>query len=144
MLRLKIAVVKNGSKEKLSQNKGDPRMCRLSGGRYFIASYSKPFSCAFVRTIVFFLLVRGEQVATSYCLLSLSSICFQLMSTRDDGNNSPDLRPRSGKDLVVSRNQCSGVNIIVWGLHKELTTLEVCAKFAAMGLESCGRETTLG
>ena len=46
------------------------------------------------------------------------------MSTHDDGN------------LVVSHNQRSRVNIIVWGLHKELTTLEVCAKFADMGLES--------
>ena len=36
------------------------------------------------------------------------------------------------KDLVVSNNsQCSKVNIIVWGLHKELTTLGVRAKFAS-------------
>ena len=36
----------------------------------------------------------------------------------------------------MSHNQRSRVNIIVWGLHKELTTLEVRAKFADMGLES--------
>ena len=54
------------------------------------------------------------------------------MSTHDDGNNSPDLRPRTGKDLVVSNNQHSRVNIIVWGLYKELTTLEMHAKFVEM------------
>ena len=53
------------------------------------------------------------------------------MSTRDDGNNSPDLHPRTGKDLVVSNNQHSRVNIIVWGLYK-LTMLEMHAKFADM------------
>ena len=34
-------------------------------------------------------------------------------------------------------------NIIVWGLHKELTTLEVRAKFADMGLESFVRGNVL-
>ena len=58
------------------------------------------------------------------------------MSSHNGSNNSPDHRPRTGKDLVVSHNQRSRVNIIVWGLHKELTTLEVHAKFADMGLES--------
>ena len=57
------------------------------------------------------------------------------MRTRH-ARNGPDLQPRTGKDLVVSHNQRSRVNIIVWGLHKELTTLEVRAKFADMGLES--------
>ena len=54
------------------------------------------------------------------------AIVFQLMLTCNDGNL-PDLRPKTGKDLVVSHNQHSRVNIIVWGLHKELTTLEVRA-----------------
>ena len=48
-----------------------------------------------------------------------------------------------GKDLVVSHNQRSRVNIIVWGLHKDLTTLEVRAKFADMGLESFVRGNVL-
>ena len=64
------------------------------------------------------------------------------MPTRKDGN-SPDLQPRTGKDLVVSHNQRSRVNIIVWGLHKELTTLEVRAKFVDMGLESFVRGKVL-
>ena len=64
------------------------------------------------------------------------------MPTRKDGI-SPDLCPRTGKDLVVSHNQRSRVNIIVWGLHKELTTLEVRAKFADMGLESFVRGNVL-
>ena len=69
------------------------------------------------------------------------------MITRNYGNSS-DLQPRTGKDLVVSHNQRSRVNIIVWGLHKELTTLEVRAKFAvwkaSLGGMYCGRETILG
>ena len=64
------------------------------------------------------------------------------MITRNYGNSS-DLQPRTGKDLVVSHNQRSRVNIIVWGLHKELTTLEVRAKFADMGLESFVRGNVL-
>ena len=35
------------------------------------------------------------------------------------------------------------VNIIVWGLHKELTTLEVRARFADMGLKSFVRGNVL-
>ena len=49
----------------------------------------------------------------------------------------------SGKDLVVSHNQCSRVNIIVWVLHKELTMLEVRAKLADVGLESFVRGNVL-
>ena len=70
------------------------------------------------------------------------------MNTHDDSNNSPDLRPRTGKNLFVSHNQHSRVTIIVWGLRKELTTLEVRAKFVDVGLENwgtyCGRETISG
>ena len=62
------------------------------------------------------------------------------MPSRKDGN-SPDLC--HGKHLAVSHNQHSRVNIIVWGLHKELTTLEVRAKFAEMGLESFVRGNVL-
>ena len=63
------------------------------------------------------------------------------MRTHHAGNG-PDLQPRTGKDLVVSHNQRSRA-IIVWGLHKELTTLEVRAKFADMGLESFIRGNVL-
>ena len=62
------------------------------------------------------------------------------MTTCDDGNTVTDLRPRAGKDSVVSHNQRSRVNSFVWKLHKELTTLEVCAKSADMGLESLQSE----
>ena len=62
------------------------------------------------------------------------------MLTCNDGN-SPNLRLRTGKDLVISHNQRSRVNIIVWGLYKELTTLEVRAKLA--GLESFVRGNVL-
>ena len=63
------------------------------------------------------------------------------MSTCDDGNNSPDFHPRTtGKDLVVSHNQRSRVNIIVC---KELTMLEVRAKFGDMALESFVRGNVL-
>ena len=64
------------------------------------------------------------------------AVVFYLMRRRHDSKKGTDLRPTTGKDLVVSHNQCYRVNIIVWGLHKELTTLEVRAKFADMGLES--------
>ena len=65
------------------------------------------------------------------------------MRRRHDSKGETDLRPATGKDLVVSHNQCYRVNIIVWGLHKELTTLEVRAKFADMGLESFVRGNVL-
>ena len=65
------------------------------------------------------------------------------MRRRHDSKKETDLRPTTGKDLVVSHNQCYRVNIIVWGLHKELTTLEVRAKFADMGLESFVRGNVL-
>ena len=65
------------------------------------------------------------------------------MRTRHASKNGTDLQSRTGKDLVVSHNQRSRVNIIVWGLHKDLTTLEVRAKFADMGLESFVRGNVL-
>ena len=65
------------------------------------------------------------------------------MRRRHDSKKETDLRPMTGKDFVVSHNQCYRVNIIVWGLHKELTTLEERAKFADMGLESFVRGNVL-
>ena len=115
-------------------------MCRLSCGRYF--------SRAFVRTLVSFLLERGEKSPhpTVYFLhlpIFEFAVVFYLMRTRHASKNGTDLQPRTGKDLVVSHNQRSRVNIIVWGLHKDLTTLEVHAKLADMGLESFVRGNVL-
>ena len=59
----------------------------------------------------------------------------------NDGNTIPELRPRTGKD-VVSHNQRSRY-IFVWVFHKELTTLEVHAKFADMGPERFVRGNVL-
>ena len=80
-------------------------MRRFSCGRYFIAPHSKPFSRAFVHTIGSFLFERGEEVFRS-CHIPLSTffvfefvVVFYLMNTCDDGNDSPDLRLRTGKDL---------------------------------------------
>ena len=72
------------------------------------------------------------------------AIVSYFMRTRHASKNGTDLQPRTGKDLVVSHNQRSRVNIIVWGLHKELTTLEVRATFADMGLESFVGECIVG
>ena len=68
---------------------------------------------------------------------------FYLRRTHHASKNGTDLQPRTGQDIVVSHNQRSRVNIIVWGLHKDLTTLEVHAKFADMGLESFVRGNVL-
>ena len=69
------------------------------------------------------------------------------MITCDDSYTVTNLRLGGGKDLCVSHNQHSRVNM---GLHKGLTTLEVCARFVAMGPKAllggvyCGRETISG
>ena len=103
-----------------------------------------------VQSALFYL--RGERkssgVATSQCLrhhffFVEVAVVFYLMRTRHASKNGTDLQPRTGKDLVVSHNQRSRVNIIVWGLHKDLTTLEVRAKIADMYLESFVRGNVL-
>ena len=99
-----------------------------------------------------FLFERGEEVFRSrHIPVSTSpfffffevAVVFYLMRTRHASKNGTDLQPRTGKDLVVSHNQRSRVNIIVWGLHKDLTTLEVRAKIADMCLESFVRGNVL-
>ena len=124
-------------------------MRRLSWRSLFYSSAFKAFFLAPLCVHSFLFYLRGErrssEVATSYYLLSSPSYLNSplLMRTRH-ARNGPDLQPRTGKDLVVSHNQRSRVNIIVWGLHKELTTLEVRAKFADMaGLESFVRGNVL-
>ena len=78
-----------------------------------------------------FLSEREEQVFRSHHILLVFSI-FYLMTTCNDGNLMTDLHRGAEKD-VVSHNLHS---VIVWGLHKELTTLEMRAKFVDMGWES--------
>ena len=108
--------------------------------------YSSAFKALFlvplcIQLVLFYL--RGErkssEVATStvyiLCLHIFEYAIVLLMNTRDDGNTATDLCPRAVKDFVVSHNQRSRVNIIVWGSHtcKELIMLEVCAKFCGYG-----------
>ena len=114
--------------------------------------YSSAFKAFFltplcVQSFLFYL--RGERKYSEVYTVYLRrlpifefAVDFHLMLTCNDGH-SPDLRPRTGKDLGMSHNQRSRVNIIVWGLHKELTTLEVRAKFVDMGLESFVRGNVL-
>ena len=45
-----------------------------------------------------------------------------------------DIQPGTDNDWVVSRNKRSRANIIVWGLRKDLSTLEVRSIFADLGL----------
>ena len=63
-----------------------------------------------------------------------------------------DRQPRTSEDWVVSKHKRFRANIIVWGMPKDLTTLEIRAKLADLGLASfvikiggmCfGRETML-
>ena len=47
-----------------------------------------------------------------------------------------NLQPGTGNDWIMSRNKHSRANIIVWGLHKVLSTLEVRSIFADLVLGS--------
>ena len=50
--------------------------------------------------------------------------------------SSPRLRLRTGDDWEVSYKKRFRANIIVWGMPRDLTTLEIRAKFADLGLVS--------
>ena len=50
---------------------------------------------------------------------------------------------RTGTHPNIAPRVCTLVLFIVWGLHKEITTSEVCAKFVDMGLESFVRGNVL-
>ena len=54
-----------------------------------------------------------------------------------------DRQPRTSEDLVVSKHKRFRANIIVWGMPKDLTTLEIRAKLADLGLASFVRGNVL-
>ena len=57
------------------------------------------------------------------------------MTTRRDANTAtPQLR--TSEDWLVSHNKGFRANIIVWGMPKDLPTLEIRAKLADLGLDS--------
>ena len=65
----------------------------------------------------------------------------------NDGLNSGNRSPRVEKDWIVSHKKRFRANIIVWGLSRNLSTVEIRAKFSDLGLASFvagGRETMLG
>ena len=52
-------------------------------------------------------------------------------------------QPRTSEDWVVSKQKRFRTNIIVWGMPKDLTMLEIRAKLADLGLASFVRENVL-
>ena len=52
-------------------------------------------------------------------------------------------QPRTSEDWVVSKHKRFRANIIVWGMPKDLTTLEIRAKLADLGLASFVRGNVL-
>ena len=57
------------------------------------------------------------------------------MTTRRDANTAtPQLK--TSEDCLVSHNKGFRANIIVWGMPKDLPTLEIRAKMADLGLDS--------
>ena len=54
-----------------------------------------------------------------------------------------DRQPRTSEDWVVSKHKRFRANIIVWGMPKDLTTLEIRAKLADLGLASFVRGNVL-
>ena len=57
------------------------------------------------------------------------------MTTRRDANTATP-RLRTSEDWIVSHNKGFRANIIVWGMPKDLLTLEIRAKLADLGLDS--------
>ena len=55
--------------------------------------------------------------------------CFYLMPTRDEFLFA-ELQSTSENDWSVSQNKCFRASIIVWGMPKSLSTLEIGAKLA--------------
>ena len=54
-----------------------------------------------------------------------------------------DRQPRTSEDWVVNKHKRFRANIIVWGMPKDLTTLEIRAKLADLGLVSFVRGNVL-
>ena len=57
------------------------------------------------------------------------------MTTRCDAETAAS-RLKTSEDWLVSHNKGFRANIIVWGMPKELPTLEIRAKLADLGLDS--------
>ena len=51
-----------------------------------------------------------------------------------DAVTKKDRQPRTSEDWVVSKCKRFRANIIVWGMPKDLTTLEIRVKLADLGL----------
>ena len=66
------------------------------------------------------------------------SVVFHLMCTdaRHAAGLDSDCRPRTDGDWVVSHGKGFRANIILWGMRKDISTLEVRAKLADLGLAS--------
>ena len=62
---------------------------------------------------------------SSSCLSFEFECYLQLMPARHVAVKTADLQPGTDNDWVVSGNKRSRANIIVWGLRKDLSTLEV-------------------
>ena len=60
-----------------------------------------------------------------------------------DAVTTKDRQPRTSEDWVVSKRKRFRANIIVWGMSKDLTTLEIRAKLADLGLASFVRGNVL-
>ena len=58
------------------------------------------------------------------------------MPTSHDALVTPDLQPRTDKEWVVSHKKRFRANIILWGMPKDLTTLEIRSKLSDLGLVS--------
>ena len=57
------------------------------------------------------------------------------MTTRRNANTATP-RLRTSEDWLVNHNKGFRANIIVWGMPKDLPTLEIRAKLADLGLDS--------
>ena len=64
--------------------------------------------------------------------------CFYLMPTRDEFLVA-ELQSTSENDWSVSQNKRFRASIIIWGIPKSLSTLEIRAKLADIGLASFAR-----
>ena len=57
------------------------------------------------------------------------------MTTQRDANTATS-RLKTSEDWLLSHNKGFRANIIVWGMPKDLPTLEIRAKMADIGLDS--------
>ena len=66
------------------------------------------------------------------------SVVFHLMrtNTRHAGGLDSDCQPRTDGDCVISHGKGFRANIILWGMCRDISTLDVRAKLADLGLAS--------